>query len=321
MRCAACCDIGGTKVLVGLVDEGGAVIARDRYPLGGPGQPDRIVRELKRRLAALLECQGMGWGSVVGVGCSVAAMADIEHGVVLSAPNLLGPLRDIPFADLVKASTRRPTLLEMDAYAAALGEDWYGVGRGVKYFVYVVVGTGIGAGILKGGQVYRGWHGTAGEFGHVTIIPGGPPCNCGRYGCLEALASGPAIALRAQGMIRQGRKTVVSELAAGGEITPEVVFEAARQGDSAALDVVAATVTYLGIGIANLMHLLNPEVIGLGGGVIRGGADLLMGPLRDEVARRCGSWVDVVGTRLVVAALGEDAALLGVARKVWQVFG
>ena len=321
IRCAACCDVGGTKVLLGLVDAQGRVLARDRYLLGATREPRQMVDEIVSGLGDLVARADLGWEAVVGVGCSAAVMADIDRGIVFSAPNMLGPHRDVPFRDMLREATGRPALIEMDAYAAALGEAWKGVGRGIDYFVYVVVGTGIGAGILMQGQVYRGWRGTAGEFGHTTIDPNGPLCNCGRYGCLEALAAGPAIAERAQAAIVQGQETIMAELARDAGITPEVIFDAARRGDEAARYVVQQTIEYLAIGLSNLVHLLNPQVVGLGGGVIRGGADLLLEPLRREVTRRCGSWVDVEGTRIVLATLGEDASLLGVARRVWESIG
>lgn len=305
-------------MLLGLVDEEGHVLARQRYRLGDQREPAQVVHELASRFRDLAASAGLPWEAAIGVGCSAAVMADVEQGIVLSAPNMLGPYRDVPFRDLLQAATGRPALIEMDAYAAALGEAWKGVGAGVDYFTYVVVGTGIGAGILMHGQVYRGWRGTAGEFGHTTVDPNGPLCNCGRYGCLEALAAGPAIALRAQAAIRQGRRTAIQSMAAGNEVTARVVFDAARQGDQVALEIVHKTVEYLAIGLANLIHLLNPRVIGLGGGVIEGGADLLLDPLRQEIARRCGSWVDLEGTHVVVSTLGEDAALLGAAHLVWE---
>lgn len=314
---AACVDIGGTKALLGLVDAQGALLARERYLLGAPREPAPLAEELVARLRGLAERAGLPWEAVLGIGCSAAVMADVERGIVLLAPNLFGAHRNVPFQEMLQQAADRPALLEMDAYAAALGEAWKGVGVGVDYFVYVVIGTGIGAGILMEGQVFRGWRGTAGEFGHTAIDPAGPLCNCGRRGCLEALASGPAIALRAQDALRKGSRSIMQELAGTGEVTAGVVFEAARQGDSTAREVVCQTVEYLSIGLANLIHLLNPRVIALGGGVALGGADLLIAPLREETARRCGDWVDMEGTHIVVAALGENAALLGAARRVW----
>jgi glucokinase len=320
-RYVACCDIGGTKALLGLVDEQGHIRARDRYLLPTPLEPERLVADLAFHLRALTDRSHIPQEALVGVGCSAAVMADVERGMVFSAPNIFGSYRDIPLNEMLHDATGLPAWLEMDAYAAALGEVWQGVGRDVDYFVYVVLGTGVGAGILMNGQVYRGWQGTAGEFGHTTIVPDGPPCNCGRYGCLEALVSGPAIALRAHSALLQGRETRMRVLAEEGDMTAALVFKAARQGDSVACQIVEETVRFLGIGLANLIHLLNPKVIALGGGVITGGADLLLEPLQRELVKRCGSWVDVAGTRIVLAELGEDASLLGIAQRVWKAIG
>ena len=315
---AACCDIGGTKALLGLVDAQGTILARERYLLGQERAPQPIVEELVARLRRLAAAAGLPWEASVGIGCSAAVMADVEQGIVFSAPNLFGAHQNVPLRDMLQQMAGRPTLIEMDAYAAALGEVWQGSGVGVDYFVYVVVGTGIGAGILMHGRVFRGWRGTAGELGHTTIDPDGPLCNCGRRGCLEALAAGPAIARRAQEALQQGRRSMMSELAGTGQVTAGVVFEAARQGDPLARQIVQEVAGYLAIGLSNLIHLLNPRVIALGGGVMRGGSYLLLPLLREETARRCGSWVDMEGTRIVVAALGEEAGLLGAARLVWM---
>jgi predicted NBD/HSP70 family sugar kinase len=184
-----------------------------------------------------------------------------------------------------------------------------------------VVGTGIGAGILAHGQLLRGWRGTAGELGHTTIEPDGPLCNCGNFGCLEALAAGPAMAQRASEAVEQGRPTLLSALAAGQPLDAVVVMQAARQGDAVAQEIIRQTADYLGIGLATLLNLLNPEVIALGGGVVRGGADLLLEPIRQATARRCSSWIDWDRTRIIPAALGEEASLLGMARLIWDAAG
>jgi glucokinase len=317
VRCAACCDIGGTKVLIGFVDPYGTILARDRYPLGAGREPGQIVGELATRLHALADRSGIAWSQVVGLGYATAGMMDVESGVIFASPTQ-GSWRDVPFRALLRDVVGVPARIEMDANAAALGEAWQGAGVGADYFVHIIVGTGIGSGILVRGEVLRGWRGTAGEIGHTTIEPDGPLCNCGNYGCLEALAAGPAIALRAQAAIQQGRRTSIPELAGGGTISAETVFRAARAGDQVAHDILDKTVEYLGIGLANVITLLNPQVIALGGGVAIGGADLLLEPVRRAVARRCGSWIDLEGTRVVLAALGEDAGLLGAARLVWK---
>ena len=311
-------DIGGTKALLGLVDEEGNVQARERYLLGKTREPIQIAKEIGGRLRMLAKQAGIDWGMIRGLGCSAAIQGDVDNGIIFSAPNLFGEIRNVPFSKYLVDVTGLPTVLEMDAYAAALGEAWKGTGIGVDYFVYVVIGTGIGAGILMNAEVYRGWLGTAGEFGHTTIDPNGPICNCGRYGCLEALVSGPAIALRAQGVILQGRKTIIQELSGGIQPTAQVVFHAARAGDGVAQEIVQRTVEYLAIGLVNLIHLLNPQVISLGGGVAYGGSDLILVPLIEEVTRRCGNWIDMAGTRIVIGTLGEDAGILGAAFQVMK---
>lgn len=314
----ACCDIGGTKALLGLVDETGHIRARDRYLLGNQRQPAQIVAELASRLDQLVSKSGLNWQDVVGVGCSIAAVLDVERGFIRFAPNIVGSAQNVPFKALLQQALDRPVWLEMDARATALGEAWQGAGAGADDLVYIVVGTGIGAGILAGGQIYRGWGGTAGELGHTTVEPNGPHCNCGNDGCLEALAAGPAIAQRALVAIQQGRRTIMGDMTTNQEINAEVVMQAARLGDEVAREVVQQTAEYLGIGLANVLNLLNPEVIVLGGGVIQGGEDLLLEPIQQAAARRCGSWIDRQSTRIVAARLGEDAGLLGVARLVWD---
>jgi glucokinase len=217
---------------------------------------------------------------------------------------------------LLQQALGRPVWLEMDAQVTALGEAWQGAGAGAGELVYVVVGTGVGAGLLIQGQIYQGWSGTAGEFGHTTLDPRGPRCNCGNTGCLEALASGPAIAQQAQLALDQGRTSLIRELQP--PLTAEMVMQAARLGDPLAGEIIRQTAEYLGAALANLLNLLNPEVIVLGGGVIQGGADLLLEPIRQTAMRRCGSWIDWRKTRIVAATLGEDAGLLGAARLVWM---
>lgn len=317
-RYAACADIGGTKVLLGLVDRQGRVVARDRYPIRAPRAPEDVVDEMAPRLLDLASAAGIGWERVIGAALSVAFMGDVDRGVVLSAPNL-GEWHDVPLAALAERALHRPVRLEMDANAAALGEAWKGLGAGTGHLVYIVVGTGIGAGIVMNGRVYHGWRGTAGELGHTTIVPGGPLCNCGKRGCLEALAAGPAIARRAEEALGQGRQTILGEPGAGSPITAETVFAAARKGDAVACEIVEQTAEYLGIGIANVLSLLNPEVIALGGGVIGGAADLLLGPLLEVVRRYSGSWIDLEHTRIAPGLLGEDAALIGAAWLAWEV--
>ncbi|MGQ9683877.1 MAG: ROK family protein [Anaerolineae bacterium] len=319
---AACVDIGGTKALLGIVDRDGAIVARDRYLLapGECAQPEELVSGLVGRLRKVAAEAGIAWSRIAGLGYSTAGMMDVDCGVIFACPTQ-GEWRDVPFRELLTAAAGVPAWIEMDANAAALGEAWKGAGAGAEYFLYMVVGTGIGSGILVRGEVMRGWRGTAGEIGHTTIDPDGPRCNCGNYGCLEALAAGPAIALRAQGVLLQCRPTLMAELAGDGPLTAETVVRAARRGDGPALEILQATARYIGIGIANALTFISPEVVALGGGVMKGAGDLLLAPIVAEVHRRCGNWVAVGQRRIVLSVLGEEAGLLGAARLVWNGVG
>ncbi len=307
---SACFDIGGTKALIGFVDSSGHVLARERF-LVAPGRPpDELVRELADKTRALAQRSGFEWRQVVGVGYSTTGMIDIRSGTVFASPNQW-QTQDVPLGDLLKQVFDLPVWIEMDANAAAIGESWMGHGAGVDFFINLIIGTGVGCGILVHDEVLHGYRGTAGEFGHMIVDPNGPLCNCGGHGCLESLVSGPAIAARAAQVMSHPGKPA-------DELSTKFVFAAARQGDAGARQVVDETVNYLSIGITNLIHLLNPQVITIGGGVGVGGADLLMEPLRAAVKQRVGSWVDMQGTHILTAKLGEEAGLLGASRLVWK---
>ena len=314
-RFAACCDIGGSKVLIGLVDDSGRILARDRYPIGAEQAPHDVVSVIAKRTQALIIRSGLTPHMCVGIGCTYPGMGDPRRGVVFFAPNLAG-WTNVPLQHLLESAMGLPAIIDMDANAAAVGEAWAGAGAGAESLIYVVVGTGIGAGIVLNGKIYRGWSGAAGELGHTTIEPNGPPCTCGNYGCLEAMAAGPAIALRARNSIRHGRATLIERLAGDQEITAEIVAEAARRGDALAGDIMRQTGEFLGIGISNVMTLLNPQTIVLGGGVMTGAGDLLLPQIRQSVRQRCGRWLDLQQTRVEIATCGEDSALLGLARLV-----
>jgi glucokinase len=233
-----------------------------------------------------------------------------------ASPNQ-GTWREVNFNELLANAFNLPACIEMDANAAALGEAWLGAGAGCQNFIYLIIGTGVGCGLYLDGKIHRGWRGVAGEVGHTTIEPDGPLCNCGNYGCLEALAAGPALAGKAQAAIQQGQKTLITEIAQGQPISAEMVFQAARQQDDVGRYLIEQEADYIGTGIANLITLLNPQRVALGGGVGMGGADLLLDPIRRAVRRRCGSWVNLDPAQIVISQLGDDAGLLGAAKLVF----
>jgi glucokinase len=309
-------DLGGTKLLVGLVDRDGRVLARARVatPDGGPGAVARAIRDLARALRA---GAGPAGATIAGAGVAVAAPADHERGLIYDPPNIQGWGSTTPFGTMLARELGETVFIENDANAAALGEAWLGAGRGVRDFVYITVSTGIGGGLILGGRLYRGAKGTAGEIGHVIIEPNGPPCPCGNRGCLEVLASGPAIARQAREAVARGERTSLQRFAGrADEITAAAVADAARRGDPLAAGLYREAGTRIGVLLGNLLALFNPSMIIVGGGVSKAG-DLLFRPIREAIQARAypRPALDAV---VAPAELGDDVGIIGAAGLVFH---
>jgi glucokinase len=249
---------------------------------------------------------------LMGIGIATAGILDTRRGIVTASPNLPG-WHNVPLRDVIAARSGLTTYLINDASAAALGEHRIGAGRGFDNLLYLTVSTGIGGGIIINGELYSGANGCAGELGHMTVEADGPQCHCGSFGCLEALASGWAIAKKAATCINQGGKSCITELVEGRveNITAETVATAARQGDRLACDIVAKAANYLGIGLANLVNIFNPELIIIGGGLSKMG-DMLLEPARKVIKERAFR-LPAQTVRIVRARLGSNAGIIGAA--------
>jgi len=249
---------------------------------------------------------------LAGVGIAVAGILRAEEGIVTTSPNL-PRWRDVPLGDTLSRELGIAVCVINDASAAALGEHRFGAGKGVSNLIYLTVSTGIGGGIIADGKLYSGADGCAGELGHMTIETHGPQCNCGNVGCLEVLASGTAIAKEAVRRLSQGERSSMVELVEGRleTITAETVAWAARRGDQVAGEVVAKAANYLGIGLANLVNIFNPELIVIGGGVSKMG-NMLLGPAR-RVVRERAFRLPARTARIVRARLGSNAEMMGAA--------
>lgn len=290
MRYIVGVDIGGTNIVVGTVSEDGAAIHGIRtVPThaeeGAKGVLARIAAQVEDSIQATVREAGVTRDAIVGVGIGSPGPLDRATGVVLLTPNL--GWRDLPLRDLVSEAVHLPATLDNDANCAIYGEWWVGAAKGARYVVGLTIGTGIGGGIVIDGAIYHGASDIAGEIGHTTIDSTGRLCKCGNYGCIEAYASGPAIAARAIEGIVAGAETRLPEFVAGDltRITAQTVYEAARHEDEYALELVRETAKFLGAGVANLVNIFNPDVIVLVGGVTLAG-DRLFVPLRAEVKRR-----------------------------------
>ena len=303
-------DIGGTKILAGLIDQSGELLASQRIStFAGNGAEDVIARTVSI-LRELLHEIGVPEEAIEAVGCSIPGPLDCKSGVVYFSPNL--GWRDVPFVDLMQHLLNVPIVIDDDAHCAALGEARMGAARGMDIAVYVTISTGIGAGIIIGGNIYRGAHGSAGEVGHITIEAAGPQCSCGNFGCFEALASGSAIAAFAKQAVMDGDDTMLSEFNdAPSKLSAEHVVNAAEAGDTVALRIIESAGTYAGIGLSAVASAFDPQVIVVGGGVMSSGGIMLQRARTVFLERT----ISPVGSLIpiVPAALGEKSSLWGAA--------
>jgi glucokinase len=307
-------DLGGTNIVVGLLPfEGGGVAGLQTLPTesvrGAKFVVDRIVQMVEDSIAATLSRHGGTRESVLGVGIGSPGPLDRATGTVINTPNL--GWRNFPLRDLIANAVSLPATLDNDANCATYGEWWMGAGRDVDTLVGLTLGTGIGGGIVLNGEIYHGVSDVAGEIGHMTIDSTGRRCNCGNYGCLEAYASGPAIALRAIEGLEAGVDSILGEMVAGRleEITAATVYAAAVEGDVFANEVIKDTAKFLGAGVANIINVLNPAMVVIAGGVTRAG-EHLFAPLRAEVRRRAFRSAEE-RCRIVPAELNGIAGLVG----------
>lgn len=301
-------DIGGTKVAAGVVDVEGRVLARARRST--PSRSPRAVQEMITEVVSVLrEDHG-----VVAVGIGAAGFVDVERSRVLFAPHLAW--RQEPLRDAVSAAVGLPVIVENDANAAAWAEWRFGVGRGESHLVCVTLGTGIGGGIVMDGEVRRGRHGMAGEFGHMVVVPDGLRCECGNRGCLEQYASGNVLGREARELARAGSPVTVSLMErVDGDVDALVgplITEAARDGDPCAVELFEEVGRWLGIGLANLAAVLDPGMFVIGGGVSEAG-ELLLRPVRESFRRTLTGRGFRPEPRIVSAALGPEAGLVGAA--------
>ncbi len=254
-------DIGGTKISVTLGNSSGKILAKEVLPTRTGKKTTQAMKDLVRVLKRFKSISGKS-RKVIGIGVGVPGPMDPERGIVQRSPHLKG-WQGLRLKSILQNKLRLPVFITNDANAAAVGEQVFGAGRHTKNFAYLTVSTGIGSGIILDGNLLIGASYGAGEVGHTIISPGGVKCGCGQRGCLEAYASGTAIAQFVRQEIRRGRKTKIKNTSA------EAVAAAAEKGDALALEAYRRAGYYLGIGLANLINILNPEMLILGGSVMR----------------------------------------------------
>jgi glucokinase len=304
-------DIGGTKVAVGIVDRDGKILAQDRKPMIAGGTAQAGLQAVTGAIDFMLATVN---GQVSSIGIWAPGPLDPKSGIVLNPPNV--PCwRNFPLSSEISAKYRVPVKIDNDANAAALAETRWGAARGFHYVFYGTIGTGIGAGIVFDGAIYHGNTGSAAEGGHVSIDYRGPVCNCGKRGCIEVLASGPAIGARARAKLEaeNSRASKLRNLVQGdmGSVTSETVARAYAAGDAMAQEIMLETAQLLTYWLGNIVDLLDPDVIVMGGGVAA-----MLKPFFAEISKTLPSWC--VNPRaseipVVMAHYGADAGITGAA--------
>ncbi|MFZ0138567.1 MAG: ROK family protein [Candidatus Sulfotelmatobacter sp.] len=314
-------DVGGTKVAAGLVDSIGEITHQTRIPMAAADGAAGLaaVTAAIDTVRAVTEHKPESKCLIAGIGICAPGPLDPRTGIVINPPNLPG-WRNFPLAELISKSYGLPVRVDNDGNAAALAEAIWGAGRGYRNVFCATIGTGIGTGIVFDGRIYHGRTGAAAEGGHNTIDYRGPRCGCGKLGCIEALASGPAIARRASEKIAAGQRSSILELAAGriDHITSEMVGRAYAAGDALAKEVLDETAMFLTVWLGNIVDLLEPDVMIIGGGA----APMLQpffGAIRDRLPTWCvNSHCEEVP--LVTAHYGADAGIAGGAALCRELF-
>ncbi len=320
-------DLGGTQIRTAVL-RGGKLLSRINLLCGENPTPERILPRMFQSVEQALGKAGVGIEQIAGIGIGAPGPLNSHTGIVYCPPNLPG-WRNVPLSSLFAERFERPIFLENDANAAALGEYMFGAGRGSNEMVYLTISTGIGGGIISNGKILEGVSGTAGELGHMTIDLHGERCNCGNIGCLEAVASGTAIARQANRAIAlgQGEGLLAFALHEQKELesnTPEdtaadaqsnihvnasMVAKAAKAGVPLAQEIIQRAAEGLGVGLINIIHIFNPELIILGGGVTQMG-EMLLSPAKQIIEARAMQ-IPRESARIVAAKLGSDVGLIG----------
>lgn len=298
-------DLGGTKITTAISDLTGKIIEKTTLATGSHLGEEVVMERIFESISMVLEASQLNADEVRAIGIGSPGPLDSEKGTIITTPNL--PFKNYNVVKPIERKFGIKTYLDNDANAAAIGEYTFGAGKGTKHMLYVTVSTGVGGGAVLNGRPYRGNTSNALEVGHMTIEPfSRHQCNCGKFGDLEALASGTAIAKRAKEAVQEGRETSLKNV---DTITSYEVHQAYLEGDEVAIEILENAFMYMGIGLANLIVNFDPEVIVIGGGVSKIG-DLFFDKIKEEARKRSFDFM-FDATRILPAELGQEAGVVG----------
>lgn len=309
-------DLGGTNIAAGLVNENYQIVRKDSVPTNAQRDPALIVDDIAMLCKKICEEQGIALSDIEAIGIASPGIANHDDGVVEYANNL--PFRQFPICEMLRERTGIKNVhVENDANAAAWGEAVAGAAKGTKKSVMITLGTGVGGGIIIDGKVFSGFNFAGGELGHTVIEKDGVPCSCGRKGCWEAYSSATALIRMTREKMEEcraaGRETLIEKLVAEkGKVSGKTAFDAMRAGDEAGREVVDKYLSYLAVGLGNMINIFQPEVISLGGGVSNERENLLK-PLIPLIRKEQYGGDLVPLTKICIAELGNDAGIIGAA--------
>ncbi len=304
-------DLGGTNIVAGVVDEGCQILAKAETKTRAPRPAEEVCADMAAVYRQALAAAGLAEGEIAWIGVGSPGVIDKAAGRVELAANL--GFQGAPVRQLLQALTGKPVYLDNDANAAAYGEFLAGVGRDAASLVMITIGTGIGGGIILDGKIWSGFRYGGAELGHMVIRSGGRPCTCGRVGCMEAYCSATGLIQTTREAMEKSPDSLLWQVSGGLDgVSGRTAFRAADQGDAAAQAVLERYIDDFACGVANVINLLQPEVIAIGGGISREG-ERLVGPIRERALKVVMSRHSPQNTRILPAALGNDAGIIGAA--------
>lgn len=312
-------DLGGTTTKLAIISKYGEIFHKWEIPTDISENGKYITTNIAKTIDEKLEELGMVKSQLLGIGMGAPGPVDGSNGSIYEAINL--GWVDYPLKDLLEVETSLPAVVENDANLAALGEMWKGAGNGAKDLIAVTLGTGVGGGVIANGMLVQGASGAAGEIGHITVVPeGGAPCNCGKSGCLETVASATGIVRLANEALSTdaGHSILQQKINAGEPLSSRLLFACAAEGDLLSNEVINKVSFYLGMALSHTANALNPEKIVIGGGVSRAG-EQLAAPVREAFERFAFKRVSK-STSISIATLGNDAGVIGAAWLVKKLY-
>lgn len=305
-------DLGGTKIAAGLVDENGRLVYKDNIPTHRERSSDEIIKDMSMLSIKVVKDAGADLRDVRAIGIGAPGTPNSREGILVYANNL--NFRNVPIRAEMQKYVNLPVYIENDANCAALAESVAGAAKGTEHSVTITLGTGVGGGVVINGKVYSGFNNAGAELGHIILVSGGEYCTCGRRGCWEAYASATACIRQTKDAAVRNPESLINKLVDGdlSKIDAKTAFDAAKQGDAVALEVVRQYIWYIAEGVSDVINSFMPEVVVIGGGVCKEG-EYILEPLRHMVFNSIYSRPEIPRTRIVAAQMGNDAGIVGAA--------